>query len=775
MISYKNILTVVIALFIGVSCSDQQQDSAIRVETNEALYAAVESAQPGDIIILKNGVWQDVDLKIAAKGTKERPIVVTAETPGEVFIEGLSQIKFGGEYITVSGLHFRNGYTPSQAVIEFRIDKKNVANNCRFTNSVIEGFNQLQRDRQDHWVEFWGRHNQLDHCYIAGKSNRGPTVRVQLKGNESIYNFHQITNNYFGPRPRKGGPSAETLQIGDSGTSMSPSNTNVENNLFDRCNGEVEVISSKSNFNTFRNNVFYKSEGSLVTRHGNYCRIDGNFFIGDENSNNIGGVRIINTGHWVVNNYFLNLKGENFRSPLAVMNGIPKSPLNRYNQVTDIVVAHNTWVNCTSPWQFGVGSNIDQKEVLPASEIRSAVPVRSTLANNVIFNTGGDKQPVVAFDKIDGIDFKKNIISNNGVAFEELKGLTTASLNLVELNENIFSPNIEELADFEVYKGFDFETIEKDIFGQTRSQSNKVGAIVKVPTELKNILDRKDVGPDWYVEPGINKEPTTTQAASYEELIAQIESANAGDIIELTSASIIIPNSVSIDKKITIRSASADAKTILEYQGDPATPLFKLLPKGDLTVERISLEGNGSQYAFSNLKEDMSSLYNLKVDNSDISKFEYVLKAYKQTFADSVTFLSSTISNCANGIELSEETNDRGDYNVEFLTLKDCVFDNVKRNVIDYYRGGYDESTIGGNLLITGSKFTNCGGQEENKILLNHRGIINVNLKDNTFENNRVKFVSILWGAKNNIESNNTVKNSGELRTEENIKLTLMY
>lgn len=775
MISYKNILTVVIALFIGVSCSDQQQDSAIRVETNEALYAAVESAQPGDIIILKNGVWQDVDLKIAAKGTKERPIVVTAETPGEVFIEGLSQIKFGGEYITVSGLHFRNGYTPSQAVIEFRIDKKNVANNCRFTNSVIEGFNQLQRDRQDHWVEFWGRHNQLDHCYIAGKSNRGPTVRVQLKGNESIYNFHQITNNYFGPRPRKGGPSAETLQIGDSGTSMSPSNTNVENNLFDRCNGEVEVISSKSNFNTFRNNVFYKSEGSLVTRHGNYCRIDGNFFIGDENSNNIGGVRIINTGHWVVNNYFLNLKGENFRSPLAVMNGIPKSPLNRYNQVTDIVVAHNTWVNCTSPWQFGVGSNIDQKEVLPASEIRSAVPVRSTLANNVIFNTGGDKQPVVAFDKIDGIDFKKNIISNNGVAFEELKGLTTASLNLVELNENIFSPNIEELADFEVYKGFDFETIEKDIFGQTRSQSNKVGAIVKVPTELKNILDRKDVGPDWYVQPGINKEPTTTQAAGYEELIAQIESANAGDIIELTSASIIIPNSVSIDKKITIRSASADAKTILEYQGEPATPLFKLLPKGDLTVERISLEGNGSQYAFSNLKEDMSSLYNLKVDNSDISKFEYVLKAYKQTFADSVTFLSSTISNCANGIELSEETNDRGDYNVEFLTIKDCVFDNVKRNVIDYYRGGYDESTIGGNLLITGSKFTNCGGQEENKILLNHRGIINVNLKDNTFENNRVKFVSILWGAKNNIESNNTVKNSGELRTEENIKLTLMY
>jgi hypothetical protein len=80
-----------------------------------------------------------------------------------------------------------------------------------------------------------------------------------------------------------------------------------------------------------------------VTRHGNYCTIDGNYFNGDDISENIGRIRLINTGHWVTNNYFYNLKGQNFRSPLAVMNGIPKSPLNRYNQVTDVVVAHNTW------------------------------------------------------------------------------------------------------------------------------------------------------------------------------------------------------------------------------------------------------------------------------------------------------------------------------------------------------------------------------------------------------------------------------------------------
>ena len=123
---------------------------------------------------------------------------------------------------------------------------------------------------------------------------------------------------------------------------MAPSHTLVANNFFDHCNGEVEVISSKTNFNEFRNNVFYKSEGSLVTRHGNYCIVDGNIFIGDEKSEQIGGVRLIGTGHWVTNNYFYNLNGQTFRSPLAVMNGIPKSPLNRYLQVTDVVVANNT-------------------------------------------------------------------------------------------------------------------------------------------------------------------------------------------------------------------------------------------------------------------------------------------------------------------------------------------------------------------------------------------------------------------------------------------------
>jgi len=92
------------------------------------------------------------------------------------------------------------------------------------------------------------------------------------------------------------------------------------------------------------------------------------------------------------------------------MNGIPKSPLNRYNQVTDVVVAYNKFVDSDSPFQFGVGTNIAQAAVLPKSEIRSARPLRTEVVNNVIYNSKGDANPIIEHDKADGVAFKSNML-----------------------------------------------------------------------------------------------------------------------------------------------------------------------------------------------------------------------------------------------------------------------------------------------------------------------------------------------------------------------------
>ncbi|EDP70448.1 Poly(beta-D-mannuronate) lyase [Flavobacteriales bacterium ALC-1] len=771
----KKIIAIVCVCFL-FACSNKKTASIINVSNIDELAKAIDSCKAGDEIVLANGIWKDVQIKFRGKGTKDNPIVLKAETPGKVSIEGQSYLKFGGEYLVVEGLHFKNGFSPSNAVIDFKIGHKDapdeISNNCKVTNCVIEDFNKPKRDKSDLWVQFWGRHNELSNCYIAGKTNRGPTVRVSIAGIESINNYHQIVNNHFGPRPVKGGPSGETIQLGDSYTSMSPSHTYVVNNLFEECNGEVEVISSKTNFNIFKNNVFYKSEGSLVTRHGNYVTVDGNYFIGDGVNENYGGIRIINTGHWVVNNYFYGLKGKSFRSPLAVMNGIPKSPLNRYNQVTDVVVAYNTYINCSSPWQFGVGQNLAQSDVLPKSEIRSARAIRTTVANNIIYNEKGLESIVVENDKADGVTFKNNIINNQGVKFNNFDdGIVEASLELRELSDNIFIP-VGMPDDFEAYNGFDFNTIEADLLGVSRKDNKNIGAITGVDVSNPNILDKSKYGTSWFSNEVEAKEPTIHTVTKAEELQSKIDAASNGDIIVLSEGVYNVANPLVINKTITIQS---EGKAQVVYSGASTTPLFSLLPYGKLTVNNLILKGNNSNYAFASLKENMSNHFGLTVSNSEISNFNYVLKAYKESFAERVTFENSSISNCENGIELSEEKNDKGDYNTEYLTINNCNFNNVKQNVIDYYRGGYDESTIGGNLLVSNSTFTNCGEKEKNKRLLNHNGIINVNITKNTFKNNKVKFVSILWGAKNNVESENTLANSGQIKTEENLVMTLMY
>ncbi len=671
-------------------------------------------------------------------------------------------------------MYFTNGHTPSRAVIEFAINKDTIANHCRVTNCVIKDYNQMQRNNSDLWVLFKGRHNQLDHCFLTGKSNRGPTVRVDLEGNTNINNHHKIINNHFGPRPPKGGPSAETIQIGNSYTSMCPSYTLVANNLFDRCNGEVEIISSKTNFNEFRNNVFYRSEGSLVTRHGNYCIVDGNYFIGSEDSENYGGVRLIGTGHRVTNNYFYNLKGQNFRSPLAVMNGIPKSPLNRYIQVTDVVVAFNSWVNCTSPWQFGIGSNVSQKDVLPASEIRSARPIRTTVANNLIYNSTGDPAPVIAHDLLDGILFKQNIINNQGANFEAIQGLEAIEFNLEKLSDDIWIPT-SDFPKREVYPGFEFEQITQDLFGSSRSKNNMIGATLGKPNIMPDLFNQSEYGPNWSHDKRGERENKVHLARPGANLADLIDKAMDGDTIELEAGNYDVSASLPINKTLTIRTGGNTEKASISYTGDPNTPMFEMKPKGQLTLERTHIEGNKNNYAFASLKKDMSSLYNLYVEDCEIDNFYYVLKAYKYSFAEHINFTSTRIKNCNNGLELSEEIEDKGEYNAENITISNCYFDAIGKNVIDYYRGGYDESTVGGNLCIVESTFTNCGAKEKSGILINTYGIINVDISGNNFLNNKVKLVALLWGAKNNRHADNTIKNSGNILVEENLKLNLLY
>lgn len=768
---YKKMI-LLSTLFFFVISSQLFSQTTHKVNSSQELEDAIKAAKAGDEIVLSNGVWENVQIRFTGKGTAEKPITLRAETPGKVTLEGQSSLKIGGEYLIVDGLYFKNGYTATGRVIEFRVNRKLLANHCKVINCVIEDYTQPNRYTQDLWVEFFGKHNQLDRCYLAGKFNQGPTLRVNLRGNEHIKNYHQITNNYFGPRPRKGGPRAETIQIGASYTSIMPSYVNVSNNLFEKCNGEVEVISSKSNFNEFRNNVFYKCEGSMVTRHGNFCIIDGNFFIGEEKSAFTGGMRIINTGHWISNNYFYRINGDEFRAPLAIMNGIPKSSRNRYHQVTDAVVAHNTWVDCKSPWQISVGANSDKSDVLPPSEIRSERPIRTIIANNIIYNDQVESKPIKAYDKIDGITFKNNLINNQSEAIEN-DALAVSDLKMKQVSDWLYLPTEFTEAMRDVYPGYEFDNIETDILGNTRSSENAVGAISKTVDKMD--LDRSKYGPTWYSPKREKFTPKVIAVSADANISEAIAAANSGDILALDGATYKIDRPLDIKKQITIKAKNKDNKPKIVYAGDSDTPVFQMNPRGHLTVSNVVLKGSNEQHAFAPLAENMSFGYNLFVNDCEIENFKNVHIAYKGSFADTVSFVNTTMKDCMNGLELAAETDDKGDYNAEFFDIINCEFKNIEKNVVHFYRGGYDESTIGGVLKVHGSKFSNCGSAEESNVLVKTRGIINVDISENTFQNNAVKYVAVLWGEKNNHHSGNKISDSGEILVERFLKQKLMY
>ena len=201
--------------------------------------------------------------------------------------------------------------------------------------------------------------------------------RCVLNTVESRENYHRIDHNYFGPRPILGSNGGETLRIGTSHYSLSDSFTTVENNYFDRCDGELEIISSKSGGNIIRNNVFFESRGTLTMRHGNGTLVENNVFYGN-GVDHTGGIRVINKSQTVRNNYMQGLAGYRFGGALVVMNGVPNSPINRYHQVENAIIENNTLIN-SDHIQLAAGSDAE----------RSAVPINSSFSKNLIVNDSG--------------------------------------------------------------------------------------------------------------------------------------------------------------------------------------------------------------------------------------------------------------------------------------------------------------------------------------------------------------------------------------------------
>lgn len=378
------------------------QAKVYSVTTLEDFNKVVSTLIPGDEIVLKNGVWKDVELQFFGNGTPEAPITLRAETPGKVRIEGKSNLKLSGEYLHVSGLLFKNGYTSSGSVIEFR-NKNNVANHCTVSNCVIEDYSNPNKSKNDFWIQINGKNNTVEYCAFTGKTNKGMTLTVRLDSLTSVETNHRIYRNYFGKREPLGENGGETIQIGLSQTSHLNGWTKVEENLFEHCDGELEIISVKSSENMIINNVFKECKGMLTLRHGHRNVVYGNIFLGN-GVEGTGGVRVINENQKVFNNFFSGLRGRGVGSALVLVNGIPNALPKEYDQVKNAVIFNNTFYDCSIPFQFGHGNGSN----------RNMRPQNTVLANNLVYCVNEDSL-IQTYDKTDGIRLENNLmISKKG-------------------------------------------------------------------------------------------------------------------------------------------------------------------------------------------------------------------------------------------------------------------------------------------------------------------------------------------------------------------------
>ena len=122
------------------------------------------------------------------------------------------------------------------------------------------------------WIQLKsGDRFTFDHNFVHDKSKAGNFLKIGEADN--ICTNTLVQWNYFKNQSKTGGTGAsESIVIGASNVSKISFNTRVMNNVFENCNADTDIVSSKSCGNTFYRNTFLNCAGSLVLRHGHGLR-----------------------------------------------------------------------------------------------------------------------------------------------------------------------------------------------------------------------------------------------------------------------------------------------------------------------------------------------------------------------------------------------------------------------------------------------------------------------------------------------------------------------
>lgn len=334
-----------------------------------SLSTVLTKALPGDTIWLKDGIYNNIAVTIGCKGEPSKRITIKPVNPGKVILTGGSTITITGSYVTLANLVLKDGGVTGRAVLIQGTGNRVTGFDVSYTNSNCEQMVRIENSN-----------NRVDHCYFHDWDKLGVWVTVWRPNSNA--NFAMIDHNIFQNRKATSATNGlECIRVGTSDFSLSSSKSIIYNNLFDNCNGEIEVISNKSGENIYYKNTMTNCEGTLTLRHGNKCHVYRNKF-DQKLKPNSGGVRITGESHIVKNNLFKDIVGNGTtRVGISINNGVPNTAINGYYQVKDTQVLNNTFINCSD--DFAVGVRVKTECTL--------TPITTTISGNVAYHPNSNE------------------------------------------------------------------------------------------------------------------------------------------------------------------------------------------------------------------------------------------------------------------------------------------------------------------------------------------------------------------------------------------------
>jgi poly(beta-D-mannuronate) lyase len=427
------------------------------VSSAAQLSAALRQAQPGDRIEVAAGVYASGAIRVSRSGTAPAPITITAAAVGQARFTGTGGLDLtGASHVVVRGFVFDNdaGLTVPGGAAGNRVTRNVFQGNPRGADLTVAASD-----------------TEVDHNTFQNRTAIGVYLQVVGPGAHDMAQRVHVHHNYFFNHQFKGANGGESIRFGLSGRQHAVALGLIEDNLFEKADGDSEAISVKSTSNVVRYNTIVNSRGTISLRHGWNTLVEGNILIGGHT-----GIRFFGNNHTIINNIVQDTTGQ----PMEVGGGEVRDDTTsgRDHEAADhCVVAFNTLSGTGgSVVTFGSG------KPFPPSDV--------TLANNILVGHGS-----AAVTGTGGaLHFQGNILFGAPAGTMPAGGYRTVDPRLVRdahglLRLSAASPAIGTATG-------SFPQVTLDIDQQARPAAKDVGADQYNTATPARPLTTADVGPN---------------------------------------------------------------------------------------------------------------------------------------------------------------------------------------------------------------------------------------------------------------------------------------